>query len=357
MARFAIPLLVILILGAIVASQTFYIVDETQLAIVTRFGAFKEAHRSPGLYVKTPLADSVTKLDKRLLRVDAPPAALLTADKRQLLIDAYVRYRIIDPLKFFKTLRTESRAASRVENIVGSELRREVALDLQTDIISETREEIMRRVTEGSKRLDITRAEAQALPAGGLRDLSLEIVIAGGVTEEGIKRDRVPTAEERETIIRDGTLEGEEIRYRVPLVDRFGIEVVDVRIKRADFPSGVASSIYDRMRAERQRIASAERAEGAEQDAVIRARVDREVQFITQAAEGEAAQIRGDAEKTAIETLAVELGRDPEFYAFQRSLEAYRKLLDGDSTIILNADSDLFLYLESPLAPEDRPTE
>lgn len=360
MRKLAIPLLVLLIIGAIVASQALYKVDETQVAIVTRLGEFRESKTTPGLGIKAPFIDSVTKLDKRLLRVDAPPASLLTLDKRTLVIDAYARYRIIDPLIFFRALRTESNAEARVGDIVNSNLRREVALDLQSEIIDETREEIMSRITEASKLLDIQRSEAEALP-GGLRDPSLTIIIAARPADEGEEpiRDRLPTPDQLESIINssaplDFDLEGENFRYRVPLTDRFGIEIVDVRIKRADFPSGVAASVFDRMRAERERIASAQRAEGAQIDLEKRAEVDRIVQIITQTAQGDSARIIGEAEGEAISILAEQLGRDPEFYAFTRSLEAYKLLLESDATLILNVDSDLWRYLESPLAPADR---
>ena len=167
------------------------------------------------------------------------------------------------------------------------------------------------------------------------------------------------TPEQLEAIINspaplDFGLDIENFRYRVPLNDRFGIEVVDVRIKRADFPSNVSSSVFDRMRAERERIASAERAEGAQIDLEKRADVDRQVEIITQTAQGDSARIRGEAEGEAIGILAEQLGRDEEFYAFTRSLEAYKALLAQDSTLILNVDSDLWRYLESPSLPADR---
>ena len=360
MRKIAIPFLVLLIIGGIVASQALYKVDETQLAIVTRLGEFRESKTSPGLGIKVPFIESVTKLDKRLLRVDAPPSSLLTLDKRTLVIDAYARYRIIDPLKFFQALRTESNAEARVGDIINSNLRREVALDLQSEIISVTREEIMARITEASKLLDIQRAEAEQLP-GGLRDPSLTIVIAAKAVAEGEEpiRDSLPTPDQFESIVNssaplDFDLEDENFRYRVPLGDQFGIEIFDVRIKRADFPQGVASSVFDRMRAERERIASKERAEGAQIDLEKRADVDRQVQIITQTAQGDSARIIGEAEGQAISILAEQLGRDPEFYAFTRSLESYKRLLESDATLILNVDSDLWRYLESPLAPADR---
>ena len=147
MAKLTIPLIVIIIAIVVVVPQTLFIVDETQLAIVTRFGEFKRSHNNPGLQVKTPFAEQVTTFDKRLLRVDVAPASLLTSDKRNLVIDSYARYKIIDPLVFFKNLRNETLADARVGDIVNSQLRQEVARDLQTEVISETREDIMNQVT------------------------------------------------------------------------------------------------------------------------------------------------------------------------------------------------------------------
>lgn len=159
MNKLTIPLIVIIIAAVIVIPQTLFVVDETELAIVTRFGEFKREHKSPGLMVKTPFAEQVTRFDKRLLRVDVAPASLLTSDKRNLVIDSYARYRIVDPLIFFKNLRNEASAGSRVGDIVNSQLRQEVARDLQTEVISETREDIMDRVTKDSNRIEISRGD------------------------------------------------------------------------------------------------------------------------------------------------------------------------------------------------------
>ena len=120
MPRLLLTIIIVIVAAFILVPQAFFTVDETQLAIVTRFGAFQRDYRSPGLYVKQPFVETVVKMDSRLLRVDAQPASLLTSDKRNLVIDAYARYRIIDPLKFFQRLRTENEAISRVSDIVNS---------------------------------------------------------------------------------------------------------------------------------------------------------------------------------------------------------------------------------------------
>ncbi len=342
-------LIVVALAALIVIPQTLFTVDETQLAIVTRFGAFQRAYSKPGLYVKTPFVEAVTRFDSRLLRVDAPPASLLTRDKKNLVIDAYARYRIVDPLLFFQRLRSELQAEARVGDIVASRLRREVALDLQDEVITATREEVMRRVTEASNRDEIEIQDLQTLPGGVLNpDLTIEVTEIRDPAEEPA-RGRPPTSQEIQTLRLDPeNLEGFEVRYFLPVSETLGIDIVDVRIKRADFPPDVANSVFARMEAERQRIASGLRAEGAEEDARIRADVDKRVNVILESAQGEGALLRGEAEQEAITILAEALEKDPEFYDFRRSLEAYRKSLDGETTIVLDPDSDLLKYLQDP---------
>jgi membrane protease subunit HflC len=348
--RTLILLVIILIAAAIVIPQTFYTIDETQLGLVTRFGAVQAVRTRPGLYTKTPFVEQIRRFDSRLLRYDAPGAPLLTKDKRTLVIDAYARYRITDVVQFFKTLNSELNADARVGDIIASELRREVALDDQIAVIKDSREVIMRRVTEASNRSEISRAEALALP-GGLRASTLSIILSERVSGEltGVRR----SPSETELVLLEATpvppeLARFEINYYVPVTSRLGIEIVDVRIKAADFPPDIESSVFARMDAERERIASGLRAEGNQENAQIRADVDRQVTIILQEAEGEAAQLRGEGEGEAIKILAVELEKDPDFYAFQRSLEAYRHILTANTTAVLSGDSELFRFLRDP---------
>ena len=270
--RFVGPLLIIIIIAVfILGPQTFFKVDETETAIVTRFGEIIGSSKmSPGLYMKTPFIDSVTYFDKRLLVFDAPPDSLLTKGKKNLEIDVYARGKITDPKVFYATLRTEASGYNRVVDIVSSELRREIANDEQSEIISISREAIMNRV-----------------------------------------RDAV-----------------------VPKLQEFGIELIDVRIKRADFPDAVADSVHKRMIAERERIANRERAEGAEYDLERRANADRTAIEIRTAAQRDAEIIKGCAEADSIKIYAGALEEDPEFYSFQRSLEAYKEYLASNTTII-----------------------
>ena len=281
----AISLVIVAVLLGILGPQFLYVVDETQVAILTRFGEPRRSILTPGLNVKAPFIDTVTYFEKRLLVFDAPPEALLTKDKKRLNIDVYARGKIVDPLLFFRSVRTETQAASRAVDIISSELRLEIARDDQIEVILATREEILNRV-----QFAIT-----------------------------------------------------------PKLAEFGIEVVDVRIKRADFPDTIAESVFARMQAERKRIADRSRAEGAQTDAEIRSSVDREATIILAEAERDAAILRGEGEAQAIEIYAEALNQDPEFFIFQRSLEAYRKFLPQNTTVVLPSDSDLFQFLESPM--------
>jgi len=266
-------IVIVAILGAIFVPQFLYIVDETQVAVLTRFGEPRKQITSPGLYIKTPFAEQVTYLDKRLLIFDALPDSLITKDKKRLVIDVYARGRIINPLLFVETVRTESQAVSRAVDILTSELRVEIARDDQSEIIQASREAIMLRV-----------------------------------------RDAV-----------------------APKLLPFGIEIIDVRIKRADFPGEIANSVYERMKAERKRIADRERAAGAKADLEKRSNVDRVAVEIRSAATRDADIIRGCGEAESIAIFADALSRDPEFFTFQRSLETYTKYFDKNTTIVGSA--------------------
>ena len=266
-------IVIVAILGAIFVPQFLYIVDETQVAVLTRFGEPRKQITRPGLYTKTPFAEQVTYLDKRLLIFDALPDSLITKDKKRLVIDVYARGRIINPLLFVETVRTESQAVSRAVDILTSELRVEIARDDQSEIIQTSREAIMLRV-----------------------------------------RDAV-----------------------APKLLSFGIEIIDVRIKRADFPGEIANSVYERMKAERKRIADRERAAGAKADLEKRSNVDRVAVEIRSAATRDADIIRGCGEAESIAIFADALSRDPEFFTFQRSLETYTKYFDKNTTIVGSA--------------------
>ena len=339
--------IIIVIALLVVIPQTLYVVDQTQIAIVTRFGEYQKTSSNPGLKFKTPFAEQVTKFDNRLLRVDAAPASILTADKRNLVIDSYARYRIVDPLQFYKSLRNEIGASSRVGDIVNAQLRQEVALDLQEEVISEKREDIMHRVTDASNRIEISREDV-IKTYGSIDNSAIEIFIDESLTDR--ERGRRASQNEIALLLSNPVpeaLAGFTITYTTDIKDIYGINIVDVRIKRADFPPDIETSVFQRMEAERERIASGLRAEGSQKDAEIKADVDKQVNIILESAQGTSAKLYGEAEEQAINILADALERDPEFYEFRRTLEAYEKFLDSETTIILDPNSDLLKFLMS----------
>ena len=349
MGKVLFPIIIVVAVVFVLVSQVFFTVDETESAIVIRLGAYQRTHLSPGLQIKTPFVESVTKFNKKLLRVDVQVASLLTSDKRNLLIDSYARYRITDPLKFYRTLGDQLQADARVGDIVNAQLRGEVALDLQEEVISEKREDIMLQVTLGSNRSEISREEAINEYDGITSNLVTIVVTEKDEKGKSIRGRRASQEEisELQTSPAPAILAGTEIDYYIPLEEKYGIEIVDVRIKRADFPSDISQSVFARMEAEREKIAKGLRAEGAQRDSEIRAEVDKRVKIILDTANGESEQIRGLAEKDAIEILAEALNKDPEFYNFRRSLEAYKKIVDSETSLVLDPESQLFQFLES----------
>ena len=283
-------IVVLVIIGAIIASQTLFIVDETNQAIILQLGEPINTVQTPGLNAKLPFVQNIIYFEKRVLSSDAPPQEYLTIDKKRLVVDHVTRWQITDPLLFFKAVRTEAGARARLDDIVFSELRQELATVRFRDVIAQERENIEERVAQSS-------AEKAS---------------------------------------------------------EFGINVVDVRTKRADLPEEVEQSVFDRMRAERQRESSLFRAEGEEQANIIRAQADRAGTVIRAEGEREAQQLRGEGEAAAISIYAEALSQDPEFYAFSRRLEAYAGILKQGDTVIIPADTEFFRFLiNNGLQPAD----
>ncbi len=304
---------IVIIVALVLLRQALYVVDVTEQVIILRFGEVVDTRTDPGLNVKVPFVDTVVRLDKRILRIDAPPVSMPDQDKENLVIDIYARYRITDPVQFRKTLQTESNARSRLGDIVTSTLRDRVALRDRTDIIG---------------------AKPQVDDAGTAVFDSEGLPLVEG------QETRTEILDEVLAEVRDNTQR-----------DNFGIDMIDVRIKRADFPEAVTQSIFTRMRAERNRIAARFRAQGEEEDRKIRADTDRERDVILAGAEEKSNLIRGEGEAEAISILADALNRDKELFAFLRSLEAYQRIIRQQDTIILSSDAPLFNYLAGPEVP------
>ena len=335
--KYAIVTIVIIIAVAIFGTQSMYTQDETQLSVVTRFGQIKVVETSPGLKFKIPFVDSKTYFDKRLLRVDLPPASLPDTDTQFLIIDAYVRYQIGhnengnvsvaggDVENFFETLQTLTRADDRIARIVASQLRDAVANRKRAEIIGANVRKVVTVVRDPATEISLEDAIL----------VRLDSLIGDDITEPTVTREEMLSE-----VLAKAEQDVQE--------QNLGVTIRDVRIKRADFPPEAQQSIFTRMRAERERLARGFRAEGQKERDTIEAEVDLAVAVILAEAERDANRTRGDGEAQAISILAESLGEDPEFFAFRRSLEAYQKFLSQNSTIILSAESDLFQYLEEP---------
>ena len=387
---------IILIVGLIVISQALYVVDETEQVIITRFGEVQDVINEPGLNVKAPFVDTVVRFDKRLLRIDADPETMRDANKENLSIDSYARYRIIDAVQFRKTLRDETNARSRLGDIVNATLRERIALRTRPEIIgarpildntgnpvvddeglpliegTESRTDLLGEVLTGVRdrvnAQEVTQLFEVPSPGGNLEEFFVTIddtvvnngdvrVIQGPEGDEELGIDVVfRSFDPSSGRLALGTQAGESleagasftVQYFIARDEPFGIEIVDVRIKRADFPDTVTPSIYTRMRAERNRIATKFRAEGDEQDLLIRAGADKERDIILADADKTANEVRGKGEADAIRILADALEQDPEFFSFRRSLEAYKTFLNQRTTVVLSSDADVFKFLQSP---------
>ena len=304
---------VVVILLIVVLTTSLYVVDETEQVVVTRFGDVRAIQTTPGLYVKAPFGvDSVTSYDKRVLRIDAPADRFLDKDINILEIDVYARFRIARPRDFLQTLNTEDNANRVLGQRINASLRAEVA--------ERSREEII----------------------GG--DVELDESGEPITDDEG---NSVVVATNTRTQILDKVL----IDVQVDLAQEdpsFGVEMIDIRIKRADFPAEVAGRIFERMRSDREKISRRLRAEGEEEARGRRAAAEREVEVILAEADRDADRLRGEGEAEAISILADALNQDPEFFSFRRSLDAYRGFLNQQSTMILSSESPLFRFLQSP---------
>tara|TARA_B100000408_G_scaffold4265_1_gene3499 strand:- start:66 stop:914 length:849 start_codon:yes stop_codon:yes gene_type:complete len=261
---------------------TVFIVDETEQVVILAFGKPVRTITEPGINMKVPFPlQEKIKFDDRLLEYDSPPEEILSKDKKTLIVDNYVRWRIVDPLQFLKTVQAIPTALSRMDDIVYSELRRELGTHDMVEIITENREKLMEIVTFNSNK---------------------------------------------------ATLD-------------YGIEVLDVRIRRVDLPAENEESIYARMEAERNRQANKFRSEGEEEAQKIRASTDRDKTIILADAYKEAEGIRGEGDAKAVEVYANAYSADTKFYEFVRTLDTYKKIIDDKTTLVLPADSRLFKLL------------
>ncbi len=277
----SIAILVAVVLAIMTASSFLFTVQQTEQALVLRFQDPIRVVTEPGLNWKLPFVDEVVYFDKRTLDLDPPVVQVPLVDKKRINVDAYLRYRIKDPLKFYQAVRSESGFQDRFSRQVNASLQQTVARVSLSDLLSDKRDDIMKQV----------RAEADAAAPG------------------------------------------------------YGVQIVDVRIGRTDLPIEISQNVYNRMRTEREREARETRAEGAEEAQKIRARADREKTVLVADAQRTSDILRGEGEAKRVAILAEAYGRDPAFFDFYKSMQEYRKSLGGEgTTMVLSPDSDFFRF-------------
>ncbi|WP_409561041.1 protease modulator HflC [Hyphomicrobium sp. B1] len=278
-------ILAVIGVAAVVLYSSAFIVHQNEQALVLRFGKAQPAITQPGLHWKMPFIDTVEKFDKRILDLDTTEQEVTASDQQRLIVDAYARYRIVDLLKFYQNVHDEDRVREVVGPLIESEIRRVLGSATLQEVVKDKRESLMKQ-------------------------------IADQVNTEG--RD-------------------------------YGLEVVDVRIKRADLPQENLVKVYDRMRADRVREATELRAQGEAESNRVRANADKDVTIIKATATQKSDEIRGDGEAKRSRIFAEAFGQDPDFFRFYRSMQAYTTALKpSDTRMLLSPNSEFFRYFEDP---------
>ena len=280
-------ILAVVLLGAVIlfANTSLFVVQEQQTALLLRLGEIVDSDYKPGLHFKMPLIQEVVKFDKRIQTLDAPPERFLTGEKKFVVVDSFAKWRIADVAQYFRSTQGNQRNTSRLlQARINSALRDEFGHRTVREVVSGERAEIMRKLAQSANE--------------SASDL--------------------------------------------------GVEVIDVRIKRIDFEEKISETIYERMRTERQRVASELRAQGAEEGEKIRANADRQRVEIQANAYRQAELLRGEGDALAADTYAKAFQKDAEFYTFWRSLKAYRKVFqDGNSMMVLDPEAEFFRYFSA----------
>jgi membrane protease subunit HflC len=277
-------LLVLAILAAIVAYSSVFTVPETRQAIVLFFGQPRDVVKNAGLHFKWPL-QNVVYIDKRILDLENPAQEIIASDQKRLVVDAFARYKIVEPLRFYQAIQTVPAANSQLATLLNAALRRVLGESSFQSVVRDERDKLMARI--------------------------------------------------REQLDREA--------------ERYGINVVDVRIRRADLPEQNSQAVYQRMQTERQREAAEFRAQGAQRAQEIRARADREVTVLLAEANAKGEQIRGEGDAARNRIFAEAYSKDPDFFAFYRSMQAYEAGLGhNDTRMVLKPDSEFFRYFVDP---------
>lgn len=271
--------------AAFIAYNSFFIVHQTQNALVLEFGNPTRIVADPGLNTKLPFVQTVEYFDKRILDIEIASKEVIASDQKRLVVDAFARYRITNPLRFYQAVRDEAGANSRVSSVMDSAMRGVLGSATFIEVVRDRRDELMRQIAER---------------------------VSGEVAD-------------------------------------FGIEIVDVRIKRADLPDANSQAIYTRMQTERQREAAELRAQGSEQAQRIRATADRQRTVIVADATRDSERLRGEGDAERNRIYAAAFGKDPDFFAFYRSMQAYEEgLKSNDTRLVITPNSEFFRYFNSP---------
>ncbi|WNJ92447.1 protease modulator HflC [Bosea sp. 685] len=283
--------LILVGLAAVLLYAGTFVVQQTQSAIVLQFGRVRTIATAPGLYFKLPAPfETVTFLDNRILDLDLPSQEIIASDQKRLVVDAFTRYRISDPLKFYQAVNSIPRANSQLASIVNGNVRSVLAEASFTAMVRTDRSRLMSRIRD-----DVNREAA-----------------------------------------------------------RFGMTVVDVRLRRVDLPAANSQAVFQRMQTERQREAAEARALGAQQAQEIRARADRDSTVIVAEAQRRSDEVRGEGEGERNRVFAEAFGKDPEFFAFYRSMQAYEaSIKPGDTRMVLSPDTPFFRFFNGPQAQRD----
>jgi membrane protease subunit HflC len=282
--RLLVVLGIVLVVVGVLATSSLFIVDQTEQALVLQLGQPRRVIRQPGLFAKRPFIENVILYDTRVLDFEPPPEEVIVSDQKRVVVDTYTRYRILDPLLFYQTVNSEAAVRNRLNAMVSGSLRRVLGSVTLSAILSHERAAIMARIR------DEVAAEAKS----------------------------------------------------------FGIGVIDVRLRRADLPEENSQAIYARMQSERQQQAAQYRGEGAEAAQTVRANAERERTVILAEAQRDAQRVRGDGDGESIRIYADAFGQDKSFFAFYRSMQAYRDALNGHNTsFVLTPESGFFRFFEN----------
>ncbi len=300
--------LIAIVLGIIVLRASTYVLPEWEQVIITQFGEpIGDAVTEPGLKFKVPFIQEVNRFEKRWLEWDGEESEMPTKEKTYIYVDTYARWRIIDPLKFFESVRDESSAQSRLDDIIDSETRNVIAAHNLIEVVRSTNREFQQaRDIEVAKVAGVTEAEIPKIEAG--RDKLTRLIL-------------------------------EKAAKAMP---EFGIELVDIQFQRVNYTRSVKTKVFERMIQDRKSIANAYRSEGEGESARIRGDKERELKTIESTAFKDAEKIRGEADAKATDIYAEAYNRDPGFYKLVRSLESYGKTIDEESWVVLSSDSDYF---------------